>query len=100
MAEENRETFEEEIRLDSFFKWVWRGKWLIIFLVIVASGLATLMGLRQPEAHTATALIEVGHVWGKPLKDIYVTVEIANSPGFIQEVAAKAGVKPGQAGRT
>jgi len=100
MAEENRETFEEEIRLDSFFKWVWRGKWLIIFLVIVASGLAALTGLRQPEAHTATALIEVGHVWGKPLKDIYVTVEIANSPGFIQEVAAKAGVKPGQLGRS
>ena len=100
MAEENRETLEEEIRLDSFFKWVWRGKWLIIFLVVVASGLAALMGLRQPEAHTATALIEVGHVWGKPLKDIYVTVEIANSPGFIQEVAEKAGVKPGQLGRS
>src|SRR6266705_2445693 len=100
MAEENRETFEEEIRLDSFFKWVWRGKWLIIFLVVVASGLAALTGLRQPEAHTATALIEVGHVWGKPLKDIYVTVEIANSPGFIQDVAAKAGVKPGQLARS
>jgi Chain length determinant protein len=100
MAEENRETFEEEIRLDSFFKWVWRGKWLIIFLVIVASGLAALMGLRQPEAHTATALIEVGHVWGKPLKDIYVTVEIANSPGFMQEVAERRGVKAGQLSRS
>jgi hypothetical protein len=100
MAEENRETSDEEIRLDSFFKWVWRGKWLIVFLVIVASGLAALMGLRQPEAHTSIALIEVGHVWGKPLKDIYVTVEMANSPGFIQEVAAKAGVKPGQLGRS
>jgi hypothetical protein len=100
MTEENRETFDEEIRLDSFVKWVWRGKWLIIFLVIVASGLAALMGLRQPEAHTATALIEVGRVWGKPLKDIYITVEIANSPGFIQEVAAKASVKPGQLSRS
>jgi hypothetical protein len=100
MAEENRETSDEEIRLDSLFKWVWRGKWLIIFLVIVASGLAALMGLRQPEAHTSIALIEVGRVWGKPLKDIYITVEIANSPGFIQEVAAKAGVKPGQLGRS
>lgn len=99
-AEEKRETFEEEIRLDSFFKWVWRGKWLIIFLVIVASGLAAVMGLREPEIHASTALVEVGHVWGKPLKDIYVTVEIANSPGFIQEVAAKAGVKPGQLGRS
>lgn len=100
MAEENRETFEQEIRLDSFFKWVWRGKWLILFLVIVASGVAAMMALRQPDLHTATALVEVGRVWGKPLKDIYVTVEIANSPGFIQEVAVKAGVKPGQLGRS
>ena len=100
MTEEKLETFEEDIRLDAFFQWVWRGKWLIIFLVVVASGVAALMGLRQPEAHTSIALIEVGHVWGKPLKDIYVTVEIANSPGFIQEVAAKAGVKPGQLGRS
>lgn len=100
MAEEKRETFDEEIRLDSFFKWVWRGKWLIIFLVIVASGLAALMGLRQPETHTATALIEVGHVWGKPLKDIYITVEVANSPGFMQEVAERRGVKAGQLSRS
>lgn len=97
---EKRETFEEEIRLDSFFKWVWRGKWLIIFLVVIASGLAAVMGLRQPEVHTSIALIEIGHVWGKPLKDIYITVEIANSPGFIQDLAAKTGIKPGQLGRS
>jgi hypothetical protein len=100
MIEEKAETFEDEIRLDSFFKWVWRGKWVIIFLIVVASGVATVLGLRQPELHTSTALIEVGHVWGKPLKDIYVTVEIANSPGFIQDVADKVGVKPGQLGRS
>lgn len=100
MTEEKRETIEHEIRLDSFFKWVWRGKWMIIFLVVVASGVAAVMGLRQPELHTSIALIEVGHVWGKPLKDIYVTVEIANSPGFIQDVAAKAGVRPAQLGRS
>lgn len=100
MTEEKQETFDEEIRLDSFFKWVWRGKWLIIFLVVVASGVAAVMGLRQPELHTSIALIEVGHVWGKPLKDIYVAVEIANSPGFIQDVESKAGVKPGQLGRS
>jgi hypothetical protein len=100
MIEEKPETFEDEIRLDSFFKWVWRGKWLIIFLVVVASGVATVLGLRQPELHTSTALIEVGHVWGKPLKVIYVTLEIANSPGFIQDVADKVGVKPGQLGRS
>ncbi len=100
ITEENRKTIEEEIRLDSFFKWIWRGKWLIIFLVLVGSGAAAFMGLRQPELHTSIALIEVGRVWGKPLKDIYITVEIANSPGFIQDVAEKAGVKPAQLGKS
>jgi len=100
MTEEKQETFEDDIRLDGFFEWIWRGKWLIIFLVIVATGLAAAMGLREPALSTTTALIEVGKVWGKPLKDIYVTVEIANSQGFIQEVAAKKGVKPGQLRRS
>lgn len=99
MTERKEETLEDEIRLDSFFTWVWRGKWLIIFLVIVAAGASVLMGLRQPELHTATALVEVGRVWSKPLRDIYITVETANSPGFIEDVAAKAGVKPGRLGR-
>jgi hypothetical protein len=96
MTEEKPETFEQEIRLDSVFKWVWRGKWLIIFLVLVAVGAAAIVGLRQPELHTSVALVEIGQVWGEPLKDIYVTVETANSPGFIQDVAAKTGVRPGQ----
>jgi len=100
MTEEKQETFEEDIRLDGFLKWVWQGKWLIIFLVIVVTGLAAAIGLRDPAVTTTTALIEVGKVWGKPLKDIYITVEIANSPGFIQDVAAKAGVRPGQLGRS
>jgi hypothetical protein len=100
ITEDKRETFEQEIRLDNFFKWIWRGKWLIIFLVLVGSGAAAFMGLRQPELHTSTALIEVGRVWGKPLKDIYVTVELANSPGFIQDVADKSGVKPAQLGKS
>lgn len=94
-AEEKRDAFEDEIRLDGFFTWVWRGKWLIIILVIIASGLAYWLGSRQSEIHTASALIEVGRVWSKPLKDIYATAEIANSPGFIQDVAAKLGVRPG-----
>ena len=96
---DNEEVLEEEIRLDSFFRWVWRGKWLIIVLVILASSLAAVIGLRQPELHTSTALIEIGRVWGKPLKDIYITVETANSPGFIQDVAAKLGIRPGQLNR-
>jgi hypothetical protein len=100
MTNEKDEAFEDEVRLDSFFRWVWRGKWLIIFLVIIASGAALLMGLRETEVATATGLIEVGRVWSKPLRDIYITVEIANSPGFVEDVAAKAGVKPGQLGRS
>jgi hypothetical protein len=99
-TEEEREAYDDEVRLDGFFRWVWRGKWLIIILVVVASGLSAVMALRQPVLHTAAALIEVGRVWSKPLKDIYVTVEIANSPGFIQDVAAKAGVKPGLLARS
>jgi hypothetical protein len=100
MTETKEETLEDEIRLDTFFTWVWRGKWLIIFLVLVASGAAVLMGLRQPELHTATALVEIGRVWSKPLRDIYITVETANSPGFIEDVAAKSGVRPGLLGRS
>jgi len=100
MTEERQETLEEDLRLDSFLVWIWRAKWLILLLVIAASGVAAAMGLRQPAVSTATALIEVGKVWGKPIRDIYITVEIANSPGFIQEVANKAGVKPGQLARS
>jgi hypothetical protein len=100
MTEQREETFEDEIRLDGVFSWVWRGKWLILALVIVASGVSAILALRQPELHNAAALVEVGRVWGKPLKDIYVTVEIANSQGFVQEVAVKAGVKPGQLARS
>ena len=100
MTARKDETLEDEIRLDGFFKHIWRGKWLIILLVIIASGAAVLTGLRQPELYTATGLIEIGHVWNKPLRDIYITVEIANSPGFIEDVAAKAGDKPGHLERS
>lgn len=99
MTERREETVQDDIRLDSLFTWVWRGKWLIIFLAVIATGSSLLMGFRQPEFHTATALIEVGRVWSKPLRDIYITVETSNSPGFIEDVAAKAGMKPGQLGR-
>lgn len=99
-TEEKIETFDDEIRLDSFFKWVWRCKWLILFLVAVAAGVAAVMALRQPELHSSIALIEIGRVWGKPLKDIYVTVETANSPGFVQDVAAKTGLSRSQLNRS
>jgi Chain length determinant protein len=100
MTAQKEEASPDEIRLDSFLAWVWRGKWLIVFLVVIAMGAAVLMGLRQPESYTADALVEVGRVWSKPITDIYITVEIANSPGFVEDVAAKAGVKPGQLGKS
>ena len=87
---------EEEISLDRYFAAVWRAKWFILLLMIVAAGLAALLGLRQPTLHTATALIEVGRVWKEPLEDPYVTTEIANSQGFNHELAAKTGVRPNQ----
>ena len=98
-TEEKIETSDDEIRLDSLFKWVWRGKWLILFLVLLSVGVAVAMGLRQPELYSSIALIEIGRVWGKPLKDIYVTVETANSPGFAQDVAAKTGLSRSQLNR-
>src|SRR5436190_11532729 len=100
MTEDKQAIFEDDVRLDRFIRWVWRGKWLILFLVIVATGLTAALALREPALTTTTALIEVGKVWGKPLKDIYVIVEAANSPGFIQDAAAKTGLKPAQLRRS
>ncbi|HSB09852.1 MAG TPA: hypothetical protein VLM38_10240 [Blastocatellia bacterium] len=99
MPEDEREAPDDEIRLDAFLTWIWRGKWLIILLVAAASGVTALTGAQQRETHTANALIEVGRVWGKPLKDIYVTVETANNPAFVQEAAEKANLRPGQLAR-
>lgn len=100
MTEEKELAFDEEVRLGSVFTWIWRGKWLIIVLVLMAGGIAAFIGMRQPETHTAAALIEVGRVWSKPLQDIYLTVEVSNSPGFMQDVAVKTGVKPGHLARS
>lgn len=97
--QEPDETDYDEIRIDSFLRWIWRGKWIIVGLVVAGSGLAAVMGMQQRETHTANALIEVGRVWGKPIKDIYVTVETANNPAFVQDVAEKANLRPGQLAR-
>ncbi len=87
---------EEEISLDRYLIAVWRAKWFILLLVFAAAGLAALLNLRQPQLHTATALIKVGRVWKEPLEDPYVTTEIANSQGFFRELAAKMDVRPNQ----
>ncbi len=90
----------EEISLDKYLVAVWRAKWFIIIMVLAAAGIAAYLGLRQPALHTAVALIEVGRVWKNSLEDPYATAEIANSPGFYQELAEKIGVKPGQLKRS
>jgi hypothetical protein len=98
MPDEN-DTPQDEIQIDSFLRWIWRGKWLILLLIVVASAITAIIGMQQRETHTATGLIEVGRVWGKPIRDIYVTVETANNPAFVQEVAEKAGLRAGQLSR-
>jgi uncharacterized protein involved in exopolysaccharide biosynthesis len=85
---------EELISLDRYFSAVWRAKWFIIIATLLVGGAVAFFELRQPALYTATALIEVGRVWKEPLEDPYATAEIANSAGFIRELAAKTGDKP------
>jgi ElaB/YqjD/DUF883 family membrane-anchored ribosome-binding protein len=85
---------EEQLSLDRYFAAVWRAKWFIAAVTIVAAGLAAWLGFRQPTLHDAAALVEVGRVWKEPLEDTYTTTEIVNSPGFKHQLAAKIGVKP------
>jgi hypothetical protein len=86
----------DEIRLDRYVIAVWRAKWWIILLALVATAVAAFIANRQPAVHEATALVEVGRVWNQPLKDLFVTAETASSPGFIHELAGKINVAPKQ----
>ena len=90
------DTAQEEIRLDRLFAALWRGKWVIIIGTLAAACVAAYLGFRQPTLYTASALVEVGRVWKEPLEDIYTTTETVNSDGFMQKLATKIGVKPGQ----
>ncbi|HWO01217.1 MAG TPA: hypothetical protein VNS63_18300 [Blastocatellia bacterium] len=85
---------QEEIRFDRHFIAVWRAKWLIILVVLLASGATWWLARRQPALLTATALVKIGRVWKEPLEDPYVTEAAVNSPGFFQELAAKLGSNP------
>jgi hypothetical protein len=89
----------DEIRLDRYVLAVWRAKWLIILLAIIATAVAAFIASRQPATYEATALVEVGRVWNQPLKDLFVTAETANSAGFIHELAGKINVPPKQLAR-
>src|SRR5689334_22520965 len=89
----------DEIRLDRYVLAVWRAKWWIILLAIIATAVAAFIANRQPASYEATALVEVGRVWNQPLKDLFVTAETANSAGFIHELAGKINVPPKQLNR-
>src|SRR2546430_2184519 len=60
----------DEIRLDRYVIAVWRAKWWIILLALVATAVAAFIANRQPAVHEATALVEVGRVWNQPLKQL------------------------------
>jgi hypothetical protein len=89
----------DEIRLDRYVLAVWRAKWWITLLAIIATAVAAFIANRQPATYEATALVEVGRVWSQPLKDLFVTAETANSAGFIHELASKINVPPKQLNR-
>jgi hypothetical protein len=86
---------EDEIRLDRSFQAVWRARWLILAGTLLAAAITAVMGFREAPIHTANALIRVGRVWKEPLEDPYVTSEMVNSAGFINEVAPSLGIRPG-----
>lgn len=90
----------EEISLDRYFAALWRAKWLIIILTIIAGAIVAFLGFRTPNLYTASALIEVGRVWKEPLEDSYTTAEVAGSAGFLQELASQSGLNPGRLKRT
>lgn len=85
---------QEQIRFDRYFIAVWRAKWLIMIVVILASVSTWWLARRQPTVVGATSLVKIGRVWKEPLEDPYVTQAVANSPGFFQELAQKVGGNP------
>lgn len=82
---------QDEIRFDRHFRAVWRAKWVIILVVVLASALTWWVVGTQPAPHGATAVIKIGRVWKEPLEDPYVTENAVNSAGFFQELAARIG---------
>lgn len=90
----------EEIRLDTYFAAIWRGKWLIALGVVAAAAVVAAMTLRQPTLHKASASIKVGRVWKEPLEDPSITARLASSPGFLQELSEKMGLRSNQLRRS
>jgi len=83
-----------EVQLDKYVAAVWRAKWLILLLTLVAAGVAYYFARQQSTTYKANAIIEVGRVWKEPLEDLYITEQTTNSSGFLHELANKIGVNP------
>jgi hypothetical protein len=82
---------QDEIRFDRHFIAVWRAKWLIIIVVLLAATATWWLANRQPTLIGARSLVKIGRVWKQPLEDPYITEAAVNSPGFFQELAKKLG---------
>ena len=90
---------DDEIELNRYADAVWRAKfWILAAMVLAGLGTAGYR-YRQPATYTAVALIRVGRVWKEPLEDPYITAEVVNSRGFLDEVAHKLSIKPAQVRR-
>jgi len=87
---------DDRIELNKYAAAAWRGKWLILAAIVLAGLGTAAYRYKQPSTYTAEALIRIGRVWKEPLEDPYVTAEIINSQGFLDEVAHKLSLKPGQ----
>ena len=94
MSNDSTNTASNEVQLDKYVAAVWRAKWLILLLTLIAAGVAYYFARQQPATYKANAIIEVGRVWKEPLEDLYITEQMTNSSGFLHELANKIGVKP------
>jgi hypothetical protein len=91
---------DNQVELNKYTGAVWRAKWWILAAIVLA-GLGTAgYRYRQPATYTAVALIRIGRVWKEPLEDPFQTAEVVNSHGFLDEVARKLSIKPGQLRRS
>jgi hypothetical protein len=87
---------DDQIELNKYAAAIWGARWLILAALILA-GLATAAyRYKQPPTYTAGTLIRIGRVWKEPIEDPYITAEIINSQGFLDDIAHKLGMKPGQ----
>jgi hypothetical protein len=87
---------DDRIELNKYAAAVWRGKWLILAAIVVAGLVTAAYRYKQRATYTAVALIRIGRVWKESLEDPYITAELINSPGFLDDAARKLSIKPGE----